>query len=323
MSKPIILTKEYISGMVEEFRKNISEIKMTDGKITFTKSFEYTGDDNFKACLVFTPSAYVKMVSLLNHFDTEIAWHGTVERRDDATFIITDIVVYPQVVSGATVNTDQEEYQKWTMTLEDDYFNAMRMQGHSHVNMGTSPSGVDSNHQQLILSQLKGQDYYVFMIFNKRLEHTIKIYDYSNNIMYEDKDITVTIADERFDTESFIAESDSVVTRKTYAAASSGATRSNSRVDWYDEENRYHKKDGAKQSAEKQPSVKEASSSAKAKSESTAAKAKRGRPPKNAAKAKSKYAQVEMTHLPGYYAGRGYTGVVDWDDEVFNHRFDT
>lgn len=318
MSKPIFLTKEYVDKMVEEFRKNVSDLKMPDGKFTFTKSFDYTGEDDTKAYVLFKPVAYAKMLSLLKHFDTEVAWHGTVERRDDDKFIITDIVVYPQTVTGSTVNTDQEEYQKWTMTLEDDYFNAMRMQGHSHVNMGTSPSSVDTNHQQQILAQLKGQEYYIFMIFNKRLEHTIKIYDYANNVMYEDKDVVVGVFEDGFDNDVFISAADDAVKHKTYAqipAVGSGYSGYNGKFG----RNYPYLDDDDEDMPAKQPAKKE-SAKGKGKSEEKG-KSKRGRASKTEEKSKSSSSQLGMYGYPGYYGGNN---AVDWDREIFgSHNFDT
>lgn len=321
MSKPIFLTKEYIDNMVEEFRKNVTDAKMSDGKITFTKSFDYSGADDTKAYVVFTPMAYVKMLTLLKHYDSEVAWHGTVRREDEDTFIITDIAVYPQTVTGATVNTDQEEYQKWMMTLDDDYYNALRMQGHSHVNMGTSPSGVDTNHQQQILAQLKDDDYYIFMIWNKRLDHTIKIYDYANNVMYEDKDVVVSVADDEFDVDSFLAESDRAVTKKTYSPQSS---YSGGYLGGYGGSTYYYGKNGddkaVKQSGKDEPiSGKPSPKGAEKAAEKP--KGKKGRPPKNAEKTQEKAAQTSLRGFPGLWGGNNASP--DWDKEIFGDRFDT
>lgn len=319
MPKPIFLSKEYIDSTVEEFRKSVTDAKMSDGNITFTKNFNYSGDDNAKAYVTFTPMAYVKMLTLLKHFDSEVAWHGTVQREDEDTFIITDVIVYPQTVTGSTVNTDQEEYQKWMMTLDDDSYNAMRMQGHSHVNMGTSPSGVDANHQQQILAQLKDDDYYIFMIWNKRLDHTIKIYDYANNIMYEDKDVVVNIANDAFDTDSFIAESDHVVTRKTYTAGTAyggtyGGSYGREHYSYLHDEDKPVKQSAKADSA----NAKTAKSKEKPVKES---KGKKGRPPKNST-TKATATQMSMASYPGYYGGNNAS--VDWDKEIFgDHRFDT
>lgn len=315
MSKPIFLTSEYVNVMVEEFRKNLSEAKMTDGKITFTKSFDYSGADDTKAQVLFKPMAYVKMLSLLRHFDSEVAWHGTVERADDDKFIITDIIVYPQEVTGATVNTDQEEYQKWTMTLDDACFNAMRMQGHSHVNMGTSPSSVDTNHQQQILAQLKGNDYYIFMIFNKRLEHTIKIYDYANNVMYEDKDIVVGVADEGFDDAAFLKEADKAVKRKTYTAASVQDTYPGSYTGGYYRGRSYAY--GSQDTYKNETGfASKSSSGVLTKAEDKAEeKGKRGRSTKTDKKNKRGASQVNTSEYPKYFGGEN--AIVDWDREIF------
>lgn len=126
-----------------------------------------------------------------------------------------DILVYPQQVSGATVNTDQEEYTNWLYGLEDAVFNALKMQGHSHVDMGVSPSSVDLTHQSEILSQLEGDMFYIFMIWNKRLEHTIKIYDLGSNTLYEDEDIQLVCPD----LEDFLTQADQMVKKKSSAPA--------------------------------------------------------------------------------------------------------
>jgi hypothetical protein len=70
------------------------------------------------------------------------------------------------------------------------------MQGHSHVNMGVSPSGVDERHRQQILEQLEIDMFYIFMVWNKSLSVHTLIYDMQRNILYEDKDVEVRIIGE-------------------------------------------------------------------------------------------------------------------------------
>ncbi|MCL2052845.1 MAG: hypothetical protein FWG90_00165 [Oscillospiraceae bacterium] len=91
------------------------------------------------------------------------------------------------------MNIDQEAYTKWLYELDDDTFNNIRMQGHSHVNMGVSPSGVDTSHRAKILEQLEQDMFYVFMIWNKSLSIHTLIYDIKNNIMYDNSDIPVKL----------------------------------------------------------------------------------------------------------------------------------
>lgn len=215
MSKPIKLTEELKQSAIEEFIKSISTMKMADGKINYNKNFTYKDDD--KAVIYFTPVAYAKMIKLLMTFDSEVAWHGVGQRLDGANFLITDILVYPQTVSGTTVEMDTEEYANWIMeNIEDDRFNHIIMQGHSHVNMGCTPSAVDTTHQEQILGQLTDDMFYIFMIWNKRLDNNTKIYDLANNTLYEDKDISYGIYDEETDLEAFVEEAKAQVKKKTY-----------------------------------------------------------------------------------------------------------
>lgn len=229
MSKPIYLTDAVIAEMTNEFAKSIRNMKMCDGNVSYTKKFTYENDDPIT--LRFSPVAYIKMVMLLQDFTTEVAWHG-VSRRTDDGFIITDILVYPQDVSGATVNTDQEGYQKWLIGIDDDIANHLHTQGHSHVNMGTTPSTVDLNHQDAIIRQLGNNDYYIFMIWNKSLNHTIKIYDITNNTLYEDGDIAIMVTGVDCDLDQFMKDAKGIVKMKSYATQNNWSS--------YGEYNGYH-----------------------------------------------------------------------------------
>lgn len=216
MAKPIQLTEELIAKMTEEFSENLRKARMSDGQISYTKAFTYPGKDDIRAKVWFSPVAYLKMTALINGFTSEIAWHGVVERMNDTEFIINDIVVYPQEVSGATVNTDQEGYQQWLMDLDEETANHLHMQGHSHVNMGTTPSATDISHQERIISQLSGDMFYIFMIFNKRMERTIALYDFKYNTLYENSDIDVGILGGGMDMAEFLQTAKSVVKTKVY-----------------------------------------------------------------------------------------------------------
>lgn len=221
MSKPIKLTPELKQQAVAEFAKTLAEMKMSDGKVSYSKNFTYKNEE--KAKILFTPTAYAKMVSLLMAFESEVAWHGVGERMDEKTFVISDILVYPQTVTGTTVDMDTEKYALWLMENdEDDRFNHIIMQGHSHVKMQTSPSSVDKTHQEEILEQLTDDMYYIFMIWNKRLEHTTKIYDLQNNTMYDDSEIEYGIIDEQCDLDVFIEEATNQVVERKYTVGTSG-----------------------------------------------------------------------------------------------------
>lgn len=204
MAKKIKFTPEDIEATVLEFRESLKTIP--DGKISFTKTL---GTISRKATVFFSEIAWLKMQGLIWNFDKEVAWHGVATRGTDENeddYYINDIVVYPQEVTGATVTTDQVKYQSWLYALDDNTFNNLRFQGHSHVNMGTTPSGVDTNLYNEILSQLNADMFYIFMIWNKRGEKTIKIYDLKKNLYFDTSDVTVKVIQSEIGVESFISE---------------------------------------------------------------------------------------------------------------------
>ncbi len=216
MAKIINLTNDVIAEIKREFDELLCSAKIPDGKLTFTKNL---GTVNRKARLFFDERAWQKMNTLVREFSSEVAWHGTAKRGENDDYIISDIIVYPQEVTGATVNTDQTEYEKWLMTLDDENFNNLRMQGHSHVNMSTTPSSVDISHQERILDQLENNMFYIFLIWNKRGEKTIKIYDLAKNILFETADVEVRIIREENGLEEFLESAKKAVKTKTYGTS--------------------------------------------------------------------------------------------------------
>lgn len=222
MSKLIKMTPECLEQCKKEFAEALSTGKFTDGKVTFTKTL---GTIERKAILYFTEMAWIKMHTLIREFDKEVAWHGVAYRGEDKTkdeYYISDILVYPQVVTGATVNTDQDEYTTWLFNHGDDIFPYIRMQGHSHVNMGTTPSVVDNTHQEKILDQLDDDMFYIFMIWNKRKEKFLKIYDLEKNVLFETADITVTVLEDENGMEKFLKDAKDMVKNRVVTTPSYG-----------------------------------------------------------------------------------------------------
>ena len=193
MPKPIVLTGEIKQKALDDFSAMLDGVKMSDGKLSYSQSWKYK---DCSAVVWLEPDAYRKIIALVMEVKDEVGWHGTVARCGDREFVIEDIFVYPQEVTGSTVNTDQAAYSEWLYSLDDDTFNQIRMQGHSHVNMGVSPSGVDDKHRQQILDQLEPDMFYIFMIWNKSLTVHTLIYDMARNILYEDDDVSVKLVDD-------------------------------------------------------------------------------------------------------------------------------
>lgn len=189
-----------------------------DGKVKFDFDFAKVEE---KAILYFTETAWMKMQYLIAVFGSECAWHGVVERHgeDKSEFIVKDILVYPQQVTGATVTTDQKEYEDWMNDLDDETFNALKFHGHSHVNMGVTPSSVDNEHQRGIVSQLNDSQFYIFGIFNKSGSRWLKIFDMKRNIVFEKDDIEVKILMDGSKCYDLMEDADKKITTKTVSYA--------------------------------------------------------------------------------------------------------
>lgn len=221
MSKPIRLTKEMRSDMLRKISsviftewKTASDISAIQIKLPDCEEYK-----NRKTTLWFSTLAYFKMYALIDSFESEVAWHGVAERVEDG-YLVSDILVYPQEVTGATVNTEQKGYEQWLMALDDETFNRVRFQGHSHVNMGVSPSGVDTTHQSRIVEQLGEDDFYIFVIANKKHKFYARILDGKTNTEYETNDISVKVVDEAFDITAFINHANTLVQTKKYTYTS-------------------------------------------------------------------------------------------------------
>ena len=146
---------------------------------------QYIADKQLEEPKVYiTAEAYVKLRKLVDDTTTEIGWYGTVTKMPgfESVFVIDDILVYPQTVTGATCVQDDDRVFEFELNLSTDQVNRKRFHGHSHVNMVVTPSGVDEQFYQDILTQV--DDYFIVMITNKSGAYYTRFYDMQNNILY-------------------------------------------------------------------------------------------------------------------------------------------
>lgn len=168
--------------MEEKWDSQIKNIKIDVGKAVKSKTPTPK--------VMFTTLAWLKMFHLVQNQKKEVGWQGTVTRQDN-NFIIQDILVYPQIVSAASVDTDEKELGDWYTKLPDEVFNKLRFQGHSHVDMGVKPSKADLDMYETYLKMLPENDFFIFLIINKSLEMNMFLYDLKENIKYYTQDIQI------------------------------------------------------------------------------------------------------------------------------------
>lgn len=190
----LAITEELKTLMRDDFNKFI-EGPSSGTKVSY--SFDYTQfipKDIKTPTVLFTASAYLKLMALVDTCPKEIAWHGLVNKSIDAAgkpvYTIYDILFYPQKATATTVVADDEKYAMWLMGLPDGVFEYVRFQGHSHVNMTTSPSGKDTSNWAEFTDITPDDEYYIFCIANKSASFYWEICDKANNIVFENKDIS-------------------------------------------------------------------------------------------------------------------------------------
>lgn len=212
MSKPIILTEPWVNKTLEQIALTQFNKRLIDGQVRVSQELEY--DNSNRVSLVFTPEAFIKMFMLIQGFETEVAWHGVVDRdeNDDSVFHISDIVVYPQIASAGYVEMDAEEYSNWLGDhIFEDEFDKLFMQGHSHVWGSTTPSTTDLQHQSDIVNGLPSDGFYIFMIWNKKSQYTAKVFDLKNNKLYLNDEIDIVVGDGNTNFSDFLADARSLV----------------------------------------------------------------------------------------------------------------
>ena len=195
--KPIKLTQSSIAKAKDAIISKLDNLKLQDTKISFTYDFaeilkEQLDTEIKRPIIYMMANTYLKMLEYVLKCDTEIAWHGTVKRGTgdkSHIFYIKDVYLYPQKIAAATVQVDDDKYTQWSDKQDTDTFNNRRFQGHSHVNMGAFYSGTDETNKYAFLQDLLDDDYYIFLVTNKRQEHNFELYDLAQNIIFEHKDI--------------------------------------------------------------------------------------------------------------------------------------
>ena len=125
--------------------------------------------------LIFDGNTKNEIDDIIARCKTEVGWYGTTKIEDDEIHV-TQIIVYPQLVSATRVTTTgYPEYDKFMLELPDDIANNIRFAGHSHVNMAAVPSGIDIADEKVTMESLPGE-WYVFYIQNKRGEYDVRIH---------------------------------------------------------------------------------------------------------------------------------------------------
>lgn len=130
-----------------------------------------------------------KMKLYVDECSDEIGWMGTA-RRENNFILIDDVFLFAQEVHSTTTEITPDGLSEFATDLLEmgdagmDIWNNLKMWGHSHVNMGITPSHQDD--KQMETFKEGGHDWFIRLIANKKGELKLDLYDYQNGIIFTD-----------------------------------------------------------------------------------------------------------------------------------------
>ena len=147
--------------------------------------------------ILFKAEAFIKQNALIATHDHEVCWYGLVDRIDDETFIIEDILVHPQNVTSASVRINDEDILEWTASIPDEIYNKIKFSGHSHVKMNVFRSYQDEETEKGHAQQLPNGSYYIFVVANQfgRSDYRVYIKENDGLTKYDDVEYDVIVGD--------------------------------------------------------------------------------------------------------------------------------
>lgn len=187
--RPYKITKDIHDELMQKFSEYLNATPLVGNSFSFSHSITDVKSKD-KVFVTFTMKAYIKMRDLVDRYTSEVGWFGFIDKISDLEYQITDICVYPQLVTGATV---KETNESWDDDMPIDQIKRRHFHGHSHVNMQPSPSATDIKHRDDQVALVKSDSFYFFMITNKSCAWTAALFDLANNMIYGTDDILIDV----------------------------------------------------------------------------------------------------------------------------------
>lgn len=187
--RPFKITQDKHDELMEKFSAYLKNVCLTTNSFSFQHSVVDVKNKD-KVFVTFSMKAYIKMRDLVDRFASEVGWFGFIDKISDLEYHITDICVYPQLVTGATV---KETNEPWDDDMPIEQIKRRHFHGHSHVDMAPTPSSTDIKHRDDQVSMVKSDSFYFFMITNKKCAWTAALFDLANNVVYNTDDILIDV----------------------------------------------------------------------------------------------------------------------------------
>lgn len=143
-------------------------------------------DKEIVPCVIISSVAMNKMRIYVNESEDEIGWLGFVEKVDETTYNISDVMLFEQEVHSSTTEISPENL----VTIGTELIksgndgvkkvNSLRLWGHSHVDMSVNPSGQDND--QMDIFKENNCDWFVRIIANKKSQLKVDVFNYKSGL---------------------------------------------------------------------------------------------------------------------------------------------
>lgn len=140
--------------------------------------------------ILITPNAYKRMCLYVDLAEKEVGWLGTVIMTRNGDFLIDNTYLLEQEVTPTETELSAEGQALLVEELlakgEEGFeeVNRLRFWGHSHVRMGTYPSGTDERTMDRFYEE--GLPWYVRGIFNKKGHGSFSVFLYEQGVRIDD-----------------------------------------------------------------------------------------------------------------------------------------
>ena len=131
----------------------------------------------------FSDYAWAQLWKIIDYCNDEVGWYGLVDELDN-DYLITELFVPEQEVSGVTTDIEPEAMAKLAAEIEADGKDSSKLRywGHSHVTMAVRPSGTDEEQIQEYLDHVP---WFIRGIHNKKGESKVDVYDVAHNVIHQ------------------------------------------------------------------------------------------------------------------------------------------
>mgnify|MGYP005838547743 CR=1 FL=1 len=181
--------------------------------------------------VIFTPKVIKDIETIVDICNDEVGWLGVVKQKKPNEYLIEKILITKQEVHSSTCEMMPEGLHELADILDIEELGCLKFWGHSHHDMGVSPSSQDNEQAESLVES--SEDIFIRGIFNKKGEVGLSFYDKRNKIIIDDIPFTIDIGID--DYEKYKKEWEAVI-EKNVSKMSFYNNDNNSKFNYYNDD---------------------------------------------------------------------------------------